>query len=177
MLDRYYQAAKEAKADIVVRVTGDCPLHYGAVIDESVEHFLETPVDYSRSPENYPEGLDTEVFSFSALERAWQEAKLPSEREHVTPYFYTHPELFTLALSWHRGEENRHTMHWSVDTEEDFRFVRNIFEELYPRNQAFTKEEVFVVLQSHPELLDLVRDRSGYEGYAKSIEEDKKFTS
>src|SRR3989344_7618105 len=94
VLDRYYRAAKEAGADIIVRVTGDCPLIDPAVVDEVVRHFRRANVDYTKHPENYPEGLDTEVFSFAALERAWQNAQLPSEREHVTPFIRNHPELF-----------------------------------------------------------------------------------
>lgn len=177
VLDRYYQAAKEAKADIVVRVTGDCPLHYSDLIDETVEHFLAAKVDYGRSPSNYPEGLDTEVFTFAALERAWREAKLPSEREHVTPYLYTHPELFVCDSEWTPARGEFQGMHWSVDTPQDFAFVTRIFEALYPHNQKFKKEEVLVLLQEHPEWLDLNKGQTGYEGYAKSLEEDKKFKS
>src|SRR3989344_6297701 len=86
VLDRFYRAAKEAGADIVIRLTGDCPLSDPTVIDEVVNYFLENKADASGKPLNYPEGLDTEVLSFSALERAWKESKKPSEREHVTPY-------------------------------------------------------------------------------------------
>lgn len=175
VLDRYYQAAKEAKADIVVRVTGDCPLHYGDIIDETVKHFLAAKVDYGRSPSNYPEGLDTEVFTFAALERAWREAKLPSEREHVTPYLYTHPELFVCDSEWTPAQGEFQGMHWSVDTPQDFAFVTKIFDALYPRNPKFKKEEVLALLQKHPEWLDFNKGQTGYEGYAKSLEEDKKF--
>ena len=80
VLDRVYRAAQEARADIVVRLTGDCPLADPAVIDEVVTHFTASALDYTITPHNYPEGLDTEVFTFAALERAHQEAKLPSER-------------------------------------------------------------------------------------------------
>lgn len=175
VLDRYYQAAKEAKADVVVRVTGDCPLHYGVVIDETVERFLQQKVDYVRSPSNYPEGLDTEVFWFAALERAWREGKLPSEREHVTPYIYTHPELFVLGEPWQRGVENNSSMHWSVDSPKDLVFITAIFERLYPNNPLFVKEEVFAFLKENLALLNINKGATGYEGYAKSLEEDKKF--
>ena len=175
VLDRYYMAAKEAKADIVVRVTGDCPLHYGEVIDETVEHFLSAEVDYGRSPSNYPEGLDTEIFTFAALEKAWKEATLPSEREHVTPYLYTHSEQFRCDSEWTPAKGEWQGMHWSVDTPQDLAFVTNIFEALYPHNQKFTKEDVFEVLRTHPEWLDINKGQTGYEGYEKSLKEDKEF--
>ena len=143
VLDRYYQAAREAQADIVVRVTGDCPLSDPKVIDETIEYFLKnaTDVDYASKPSNYPEGLDMEIFSFSTLERAWKEAVKPSEREHVTPYVYNHPEMFRVR-AWQSGVEDFSAMHWSVDTPEDFIFVTKIFENLYPQNSVFSKDEV-----------------------------------
>lgn len=173
VLDRYYRAAQDAQADVVVRVTGDCPLHYGDIIDETVEHFFAAKVDYGRSPSTYPEGLDTEVFTFAALERAWKEAKLPSEREHVTPYLYTHPELFVCDSEWTPAQGDYHGMHWSVDTPQDFKFVTAIFEALYPVNPAFTKEDIFEVLKKHPEWLEINKGTTGYEGYARSLDGDK----
>ncbi len=176
VLDRYYQAAKEHQADVVVRVTGDCPLHYGAVIDETIQHFEERDFDYARSPSNYPEGLDTEVFTFAALEKAWKEAMLPSEREHVTPYLYTHPELFTCDTEWTPASGGYEGMHWSVDTEGDFAFATHVYEALYTTTPFFTKEDVFEIVAKHPEWLELLGDRTGYEGYSKSLEEDKNNT-
>src|SRR6266404_2569766 len=114
VLDRYYKAAKKNGADTIVRLTGDCPLHDGAVVDEVVTHFEKSDVDYSAQPKNYPEGLDTEVFIFDALERAWKEAQLPSEREHVTPYIRNHPERFALEKGWREGTDDHSMMHWSV---------------------------------------------------------------
>lgn len=167
VLDRYYHAAKEASADVVVRVTGDCPLHGGAVIDEVVEHFLNVGVDYSIY---VPEGLDTEVFTFAALERAWKEAKLPSEREHVTLYIQNHPEIFHLDSLWSREWEP--LMHWSVDSQADFNFITKIYEALYPSNPLFTKDDVLAFLREKPALLEINKGGTGYEGLAKSLVED-----
>ena len=88
VLDRYYQAAKSRGAEIVVRITADCPLIDAEVIDEVVRAFLAEPCDYASNTlrATYPDGLDTEVFSFAALEKAWRQAQLATEREHVTPY-------------------------------------------------------------------------------------------
>lgn len=175
VLDRFYKAAKEADANIVVRLTGDCPLHDSAVVDEVVEHFLTHTLEYTHAPANYPEGLDTEVFSFKALERAWKEGKLPSEREHVTLYIRNHPEIFHVDEMWRNGEQDYSTMHWSVDTEQDFDFVTKIFEQLYPITPSFSKDDVLALLAQRPELLEINKGGTGYEGLAKSLREDKEF--
>lgn len=176
VLDRYYQVAKESQADIVIRITGDCPLSDPKVIDETIEYFLRNvaDIDYTSKPINYPEGLDMEIFSFSILERAWKEATKPSEREHVTPYIYNHPEIFRIR-TWQSGKEDFSTMHWSVDTPEDFVFVTKIFEKLYPQDPIFSKDEVLKLLSEEPELLSVNTGGTGYEGYAKSLEEDEQF--
>lgn len=177
VLDRFYKAAKETGADIVVRLTGDCPLHDPQVIDEVVEHFYLNKCDYTSTPKNYPEGLDTEVFSFAALERAWKDATLPSEREHVTPYIKNHPELFRIDGLWTSGSSDYSTMHWSVDTEQDFGFVTKVFKQLYPANPSFNKDDVLALLALHPGLLEINKGGTGYEGLEKSLKEDKGFLS
>jgi spore coat polysaccharide biosynthesis protein SpsF len=183
VLDRFYNAAKENEADIVVRMTGDCPLMDPEVIDEVIWHFLkankEKNVDYTSTPVNYPEGLDIEAFSFNALETAWKNAKLPSEREHVTQYIQKHPELFKKEI-WRKEknkdekrEEDNSKMHWSVDTEKDFEFVTKIYEALYPINNFFSKDDILEYLKKHPEMLAINKGGTGYEGLEKSLKEDK----
>lgn len=172
VLDRFYKAAKEAGADIVVRLTGDCVLHDPQVIDEVVGRF-ERGMSYTSTPRNYPEGLDTEVFTFAALEEAAREATLPSEREHVTLYIKNHPERFALDAPWTSGARDYSAMHWSVDTQADFDFVTKVYEQLYPANPSFNKDDVLALLARQPELLELNKGGTGYEGLAKSLEEDK----
>ena len=176
VLDRYYKAACEGKADIVVRLTADCPLSDPAVIDGTIKHFLDgrPEIDYASKPTNYPEGLDIEIFSFDALERAWKESEKLSEREHVTPYIYNHPEIFKVK-SWTKGKEENSKMHWSVDTPKDFKFITRIFEELYPDNHFFSFYDVLNLLKDRPELLEINKNGTGYEGYAKSLKEDATF--
>lgn len=176
VLGRYYQAAKKARADIVIRITGDCPLSDPKVIDETIGYFLKNikDIDYTSKPINYPEGLDMEIFQFNVLERAWKEAIKPSEREHVTPYIYNHPEIFRIR-TWQNGVENLSAMHWSVDTSEDFLFITKIFEKLYPQNPFFSKDDVVGLLQKEPKLLFINDGGTGYEGYNKSLKEDEQF--
>lgn len=175
VLDRYYQAAKKASADIVIRITGDCPLSDPRVIDETIDYFLKNKkdIDYTSKPTNYPEGLDMEIFPFGVLERAWNEATKPSEREHVTPYIYNHPEIFRVR-QWQSGAEDFSTMHWSVDTGEDFEFVTKVFEGLYLQKPDFSKDDVIALLNKEPHLLK-GKEGTGYEGYAKSLKEDDQF--
>lgn len=176
VLDRFYKAAKEHDAEIVVRLTGDCPLSDPLVIDQVLTHFnsVSTPLDYTSTPRNYPEGLDCEVFAFSTLEAAWKEATLPSEREHVTPFIKNHPERFVCEI-WELGARNDSSMHWSVDTEEDFRFVEAVYDALYDANPTFGFKEVLALLKVRPELLTLNAGGTGYEGLAKSLKEDEAF--
>ena len=177
VLDRFYHAAKEAGASVVIRLTGDCPLSDPSVIDEVINYFLENKVDATGKPLNYPEGLDTEVLSFTALERAWKEAKKPSEREHVTPYIINHPEIFSIKNiekgKLYNGAKNVSNYHWSVDQDEDFKLVSAIFEELYPKNKLFLMNDVLELIEKKPELLDLNKGFTGYEGYQKSLKEDE----
>ena len=176
VLDRFYKAAKEVKANTIVRLTGDCPIMDPDVIDMVIERFETSreKVDYSSTPNNYPEGLDIEIFTFATLEKAAQNAKLPSEREHVSVYIKNHPESFKCE-SWREGEGDNSSLHWSVDTISDFEFVTKVFEYLYPSNPNFNKHDVLTLLKKHPELLDINKGGTGYEGLAKSLKEDEQF--
>jgi spore coat polysaccharide biosynthesis protein SpsF len=177
VLDRCYRAAKEAIAEAsttIVCLTGDCPLHDPDVIDAAVKHFNDAKdvFAFSGTPGNYPEGLDTDIFAFSALEEAQANAKLHSEREHMAQYFFNHPERFH-TLPWTAGVRNDSQMHWSVDTEKDFEFITKIFEHLYPVNSSFNKDDVLALLAQHPEFLEINKGGTGYEGLAKSLKIDE----
>ncbi|MGH9567164.1 MAG: cytidylyltransferase domain-containing protein, partial [Candidatus Angelobacter sp.] len=116
VLDRYYQAALEHSARLVVRVTSDNPLVDPDLIDETVMTILKSDADYAnnRSPRIYPQGLDVEVCTFDAMERAWRQARRPHELEHVTPYFYEHPEIFQCVGVKRSFDFSHHR--WTLDT-------------------------------------------------------------
>lgn len=155
VLDRFYRAAQEFHADIVVRLTADCPLIDPTVIDRTVEALLESGADFSanRLPppwkRTYPIGLDTEVVTFPALDRAWREAKLPYEREHVMPYLYDDPDRFKIQVV--DAHQDYGQMRWTVDTLEDLQAVRKIFE-LFGKRKDFSWLEVLELVDAHPEL-------------------------
>ena len=152
VLARYAGAARVSKADLVIRVTADCPLIAPSLIDEMLGAVEKTgPWDhYSNVVERtYPRGLDVEIVSARALVRAEREAKSAPEREHVTPYLYRHPELF--RVGHHKGERDLSAHRWTVDTEEDFRFMETLFAELSDPAAASWKDAL-AVLERLPEL-------------------------
>jgi len=120
VLDRYYKAAKEFNATVIVRITSDCPLIDPKVSDLVVEAFLKNDCDYccNTLPRTFPHGLDTEVFSFDALEQAWEEAKSPYEREHVTPYIRGDTNKFR-RINVKNNDDLTH-LRWTLDYPEDF---------------------------------------------------------
>ena len=156
VLDRYYRAAQLVKAEVVVRITADCPLIDAEIADKTVAAFLEARPDYASNVliRTYPRGLDTEVTSFDALARVWREARKPYEREHVTPYIYEHPADFRLVAV--TGDADHSAHRWTVDTPEDLEFVRKIYAQL--RDSAtFSWRDVLDLFDREPELMALNR--------------------
>ena len=151
VLDRYLQASKAVSADLVVRVTADCPLLDPLIVDKVINYFSSNNYDYvSNTLEwTYPRGMDVEVFTQKCLERAAQESTSSNEREHATLYIYKHPEIFRLGnLAYpHNVSDYRFT----VDTKEDFILISKILEELYPTNPYFTFEDVLSLMKKHPD--------------------------
>jgi spore coat polysaccharide biosynthesis protein SpsF len=155
VLDRYFRAAQLAKADVIVRITSDCPLIDPEVTDKTLAAFMEARPDYASNSlvPTYPRGLDTEVMSFAALGRAWQGARKPYEREHVTPYIYEHPAEFRLLSV--TDDADHSGQRWTVDTAEDLEFVRAIYARL--EGNAFLSGEVLDLLEREPGLRELNR--------------------
>ena len=155
LLDRYYRAALEQQAAIVVRVTADCPLIDPGLVDQAVQAFQQAdpPVDFAanRLPRRrtYPIGLDTEVCSMAALEQAWRQAAEPHQREHVMPFFYENPARFRTLLLNH--EEDLGDLRWTVDTPEDLAFVREVYRRMAPRTE-FGWLEVLNLIRQDPDL-------------------------
>ncbi len=155
VLDRYYQAAREAQAEVVVRITADCPLIDAGLIDMVMQRFAEEKVDFAanRLPppyqRTYPIGLDVEVVSFQALQRAWQEAKEKHEREHVLPYLYESPGRFKTLTVDH--ETDLGSYRWTVDTFEDLEFIQRLFT-LLPDPENFTWLDVLKIVEENPQL-------------------------
>jgi glutamate-1-semialdehyde 2,1-aminomutase len=172
VLDRYYRASKQFDADVIVRLTADCPLLDPSLIDKVIDDYRSGNFDYVSNTiqPTYPDGLDIEVFSRHALERAWHEAKLKSEREHVTPYIWKQPALFKIQNVSH--SQNLSYLRWTVDEPQDLDFVRRIYQRLGV-DSDFGMNEVLAMLKAHPELSGINTDFERNEGYQKSLREDK----
>jgi len=157
VLGRYYAAALEHRADLIVRVTGDCPLIDPEVVDRCVEAFLEHQPDYASNIhlKSYPLGISVEVVSIGALAQAFEEATAVPDREHVTPFVHRRPDRFTLH---HVVADVDHSQHrWTVDTPEDLDLVSRLLEALYPGNPRFTMDDCLAVLERHPEWIEINR--------------------
>jgi spore coat polysaccharide biosynthesis protein SpsF len=173
VLDRYYQAAKQTKADVIVRITADCPVIESALIDDVVNTLLDDEYDFAcnRLPppwhRTYPIGLDVEACTFKNLEKAWKKAKEPQHREHAMPYFYegveltrqsrtletgTSPRGFTVALLHHTTDFGDYR--WTVDTPEDLEFMRQVYNCFHGRDD-FSWKEVLDVVHDEPELMKI----------------------
>lgn len=169
VLDRYYEVARAHGADAVVRLTADCPLLDADVIDRVVNLFLSGDRDYVTNTlrPTYPDGLDVEVFSFSALARAWREAVRLADREHVTPFIRT-SGLFRLGNVEHDPDLSPCNYRWTVDEPEDLEFVRGVFAALAGR-KVFGLGDVLELLDRRPDL----RLRQGQammnEGYYRTL--------
>ncbi len=156
VLSRYYYAAQEYKADVVVRVTSDCPLIDTQVVDRVIAYYLNhiDSCDYVSNvlERTYPRGMDTEVFPFRILEEAHLNARRVTEREHVTPYMREDYRYHMANVPYHE-DQSRHR--WTVDQKEDFQLIEKILQELYPVNPLFTMEDVLDLFKDHPEWVDI----------------------
>lgn len=157
VLDRYYQAAKQFDADVVIRITSDCPLIDPVVVDTVIQEHLDKKTDYTANilgDRTYPRGLDTEVFSFETLARLSNDAVEKEDREHVTLYIRKHPELFVTSnvIGVHDYSDYRITL----DTDKDYEVISHIYNELYPNKLDVA--HVVAFLKAHKEISSLNKD-------------------
>lgn len=157
VLSRYYYAAKENGADTVVRITSDCPLIDPKIVDEIVKYYKRNKYDLltnagsNISQRTYPRGLDTEVFAFKELEDAYIKAKEIYQREHVTPFIYENSD----DIFYYKNDIDYSKHRWTLDTEEDFRLITNIYEELYRGKHDFYFKDIIELFERMPELFNI----------------------
>lgn len=173
VLDRYYQAAKKYNAEVVVRITADCPLIDLHIVDKVIQRFLEGDCDYATNAliRTYPDGLDVGAFSYTVLEKVWKEARWSSEREHVTSYIYKNPDKFRLASV--QNDIDLSHLRWTVDEDSDLEFVKQVYEHLYREGHIFYMEDILELLKRYPHLEKINEGIATNEGYAKSVKEDR----
>lgn len=160
VLGRFYEAASMYDADVIVRICSDCPLIDATVIDAMLEGYISlnktTRLDYLSNTitRTFPRGLDAEIFSYSALKRAFELAKQPFEREHVTPFIYLNPDMF--SLEQYKVANSNAELRWTLDTEEDFAFLQSAIGLCSnPDKLTITTDELISCLQNNAALIEI----------------------
>ena len=176
VLSRYYHAFckfkdKSDKINAIVRITADCPLIDPYLIDEVIESYQEKNMDYVTLSPDFSEGLDVEIFSENLLIKAFNEAKLPSEREHVALFFHNNKSLFNM----HRIQNKSNDSHYriTVDEEQDFMVVREIIENFSQKNLALSTNNIKDFLDNNPSIYNLNANVIRNEGLQKSVEKEQ----
>jgi spore coat polysaccharide biosynthesis protein SpsF len=151
VLNRCYEAARFCRADVVVRITADCPLIDPELADNTIREFIKQKPDYASNSlvPTYPCGLSVEVFTLVALRRAWREAKKSYQRVHVTPYLYENPQRFRILSLTAEADYSRYR--WTLDTEEDLETIRAIYQHFANRD-TFNWREVLALMERAPEV-------------------------
>jgi len=174
VLDRYYQCAKEYSVSTIVRITSDCPLIDPEIVDSVINMFENNSCDYTTNflpNSTFPNGVEVEVFSMNGLEKVWKKAKLPSEREHVTPYFSNHKDEFEITNI--KNPENLSHLRWSVDRIEDLKLVRLIVSKI--KKRPILMKNIVDLFNKEPELVKINKNVNRDEGEIKSLKEDQEF--
>ncbi|NWK06319.1 glycosyltransferase family protein [Marine Group I thaumarchaeote] len=172
VLDRYFQCAKKHSFSTIVRITADCPLIDPQIVDKVIEQFFSENCDFATNTltRTFPIGTDVEVFSFSALNKAWENAQLPSEREHVTPYFHNKENFKIINVE---NDKNISNLRLTVDRIEDFELIKQILNNI--SINPIHLEDVLELFSRKPELIEINKHINHNEGFNKSLEEDKEF--
>ena len=172
VLDRYFQCAKKYSFSTIVRITADCPLIDPQIVDKVIEQFFSENYDFATNTltRTFPIGTDVEVFSFSALNKAWENAQLPSEREHVTPYLHNKENFKIINVE---NDKNISNLRLTVDRIEDFELIKQILNNI--SINPIHLEDVLELFSRKPELIEINKHINHNEGFNKSLEEDKEF--
>lgn len=152
VLDRYYRAAEQFRTDQIVRITSDCPLIDPEIVDLVIRKHLDSKSDYTSNTleRSFPRGMDTEIFTEKALKKAHREAVEPPEREHVTPYFYRHPELFKLTALEADADCRKPELRLCVDVQEDLDLIRTVHRKL--KGTLMSCWDIVSLYETEPEL-------------------------
>jgi spore coat polysaccharide biosynthesis protein SpsF len=173
VLERFYSAAQNEKADICIRATADCPLIDPKIIDETIKKFMDGKYDYvavatgagvaKEKTNKFPDGLDCEVFSFKVLEKAYKEATSSIEKEHVTFYIWKRSNQFKIGKL--ESPKDYSKLRFVVDHKNDLKFVRTIYKNLYPKKEIFLLPDIIKFIMKNPNVLTINKENIGKEGY------------
>ncbi len=173
VLDRYYQAAKLLRPEYIVRITADCPLFDWRYLDMAIEQMREDTDYMAEMTESFPDGEDIEIVKYSVLQKSWREAKLASEREHVTMYIKNHPEQFRIQ-NLECPIKGIGDKRWTLDEDEDYELISEIYRHFISRGREdFVTEDILAFLKEHPQLEQLNAKYMRNEGLLKSLANDR----
>lgn len=174
VLDRYYQAAKLLQPEYVIRITADCPMFDWRYLDLAIEQMDEGADYMAEMTETFPDGLDIEIIRFCALKEAWEEAKLQSEREHVTMFIKNHPERYTIQ-NLVCPIANIGDKRWTLDEDSDYEMLSEVYKHFVDDlgKEDFVTEDILAFLAEHPEIERINANIMRNEGLVKSLANDK----
>ena len=174
VLDRYFNCSKNFSFSTIVRITSDNPLIDPTIVDDMIKQFTSNSYDYLTNSRvrTFPYGTEVEIFSFEALEKAWKNAKKPSEREHVTQYIPNNPKMFKIGVI--ENSDDFSDIHLSIDHKLDFNLIKIVIEH-FPDHEIFNLEKIISFFEENPHLKQINSHISFNEGYLKSLKEDKMF--
>jgi len=172
VLDRFYQCAKKESAKNIIRITADNPLIDPNIIDIVIEEFENNQFDLVTNTisRTFPYGTEVEVFSFESLEKAWKNARKPSEREHVTPYIRNPKNKFIIKDI--KNEENISNIRYTIDKLEDLQVVKEIIKNISTRPILF--QDIIELQKNKPEIFEINKNVI-HDGYLSSIKKDEQY--
>lgn len=173
VLDRYYRCASDYSLSAIIRVTADCPLIDPNIVNKGIDLFVKGKYDYVTNtfPRSYPDGNETEIFTYKSLNHVWKNAKLPSEKEHVTPFYKNNFKKFnTKNFS---NNLNLSHLRWTVDYAEDYELIKAILSRINKRPVRL--DDILYLIKIEPELLKINEGHKPEENYFHSLKKDKEY--
>lgn len=174
LLDRHYKAALKYSASDVAKIPSDCPLIDPKIIDHVFHNYIESNFDFVSNlhPASYPDGNDVEIFSFDVLETAWKEAVKDFEREHTTPFIWERPERFKIGnVKWETKLDFSASHRFTIDYEEDYIFIRTVFDELFSNKPDFDLYDILRLLDEKPFIKNINSRYAGKYWYENHLDE------
>jgi spore coat polysaccharide biosynthesis protein SpsF len=181
LLDRHLKAAEEVNADYVLKIPSDVPLIDPDVINRVVSYFFKNidKYDYVSNlhPATYPDGNDVEIMTIDTLRRAHSAATLPMEREHTTPWIWENPEINRIGnVVWETGLDYSMTHRWTIDYEDDYLFIKRVYDELYSQNKHFSMYDILALIERNPTIFAINHKYAGVNWYRNHLNELKTVT-
>lgn len=182
LLDRHYKAGLKYNADAVIKIPSDCPLIDPRIIDRVIKYFINNQDKFvyvsNLHPATYPDGNDVEIIRMDVLKIAKFKAVKNYEKEHTTPFFWENPDKFRIGnVVWETGLDFSMSHRWTLDYEEDYKFIKTVFEELYFNNPYFSLDDILDLLKRKPEIEEINKKFAGVNWYRDYIGELKTITA